>query len=169
MAAVLGQPLVILPHLQKQAAYNATADFAPVGMISVASTLLVTHPSRPFRTVAELVAHARTQPGRLDYASAGNGSVTDLAMALFTSMAGVNITHVPNKGAPQGLADVFAAFIRSESETYVRAVRRSGLKADQASDVTAALFASASPVRGARYRQCAKTDRNRNAKPAETR
>ncbi len=104
-------PLVILPHLQRQAAYDAFRDFAPIGLISLGHSLLVTPPSRPYKTVGELITYARAQPGKLDYASAGNGSVIHLAMELFKSMAGVNITHVPYKGSPQGLTDVLGGHV----------------------------------------------------------
>ena len=58
-----------------------------------------------------LIVLAKTEPGKLDYASAGNGSVIHLAMELFKSMAGVNITHVPYKGAPQGFTDVLGGHV----------------------------------------------------------
>lgn len=104
-------PLVILPHLQKQALYHPFNDFTPAGLISIGHSLLVTHPSRPYQSVSELITFARAQPGKLDYASAGNGSVIHLAMELFKSMAGVNITHVPYKGSPQGLTDVLGGHV----------------------------------------------------------
>ena len=103
-------PLVILPHLQKQS-YHPFNDFTPAGLISVGHSLLVTHPSRAYKSVGELVAFAKAQPGKLDYASAGNGSVIHLAMELFKSLAGVNITHVPYKGSPQGLTDVLGGHV----------------------------------------------------------
>ncbi len=59
----------------------------------------------------KLIALAKAEPGKLDYASAGNGSVIHLAMELFKSMAGVNITHVPYKGAPQGFTDVLGGHV----------------------------------------------------------
>ena len=93
----------------KQPPYDATRDFAPVSLISIGYSLLVTYPSRPYKSVKKLIALAKAEPGKLDYASAGNGSVTHLAMELFKSMAGVNITHVPYKGAPQGFTRWAAA------------------------------------------------------------
>lgn len=100
--------LTILPHLRKSVPYDTLRDFAPIGLISIGPFLLITHPSVPARTVKELVALAKTQPGRLNYASAGNGTANHLAMELFKSMAGVDITHVPYKGAPQAVTDVLA-------------------------------------------------------------
>ena len=99
--------LTILPHLRK-VPYDTLRDFAPVGLISIGPFVLIIHPSVPARTVQELIALARAQPGRLNYASAGNGVANHLAMELFKQMAGVDITHVPYKGAPQAVTDVLA-------------------------------------------------------------
>lgn len=101
-------PLTILPHLQKKISYDPLTDFVPIGLISVGPFLLITHPSVPAKTLKELVAAAKAQPGRFNYASAGNGAANHLAMELFKSMAGVDITHVPYKGAPQAVTDVLA-------------------------------------------------------------
>jgi len=101
-------PLAILPHLQKKASYDPIRDFTPIGLISSGPFLLIAHPSLPAKGIGELLALARAQPGKLDYASAGNGAANHLAMELFKSMAGVNLSHVPYKGAPQAVADVLA-------------------------------------------------------------
>ncbi|HEY9447203.1 MAG TPA: tripartite tricarboxylate transporter substrate binding protein [Burkholderiales bacterium] len=101
-------PLTILPHLQKKIAYDPLRDFVPIGLISVGPFLLITHPSVPAKSVKELIALAKAEPGKLNYASAGNGAANHLAMELFKTMAGVDITHVPYKGAPQAVTDVLA-------------------------------------------------------------
>jgi tripartite-type tricarboxylate transporter receptor subunit TctC len=98
--------LVILPYLQKQVAYDTLRDFAPVSLVSIGPFLLIAHPSLPVKTVKELLALAKAEPGKLNYASAGNGAANHLAMELFRSMAGINITHVPYKGAPQAVTDL---------------------------------------------------------------
>jgi tripartite-type tricarboxylate transporter receptor subunit TctC len=103
--------LTILPHLQKQVAYDTLRDFAPISLVSIGPFLLITHPSVPARTVKELIALARAEPGKLNYASAGNGAANHLAMELFKSMAGVNITHVPYKGAPQAVTDLIGGSV----------------------------------------------------------
>jgi len=100
--------LTILPHLQKQLAYEPLKDFVPIGLIASNPFLLIIHPSVPAKTLKELIALAKAQPGTLNYASAGNGAANHLAMELFKSMARVNITHVPYKGAPQAVSDVLA-------------------------------------------------------------
>jgi tripartite-type tricarboxylate transporter receptor subunit TctC len=101
-------PLTIIPHLQTKIAYDPLKDFVPIGMIASNPFLLIAHPSVPARSLKELIALAKAQPGKLNYASAGNGAANHLAMELFKSMAGVNITHVPYKGAPQAVTDVLA-------------------------------------------------------------
>jgi tripartite-type tricarboxylate transporter receptor subunit TctC len=99
--------LTILPHLRK-VPYDTLKDFAPVGLISVGPFVLITHPALPVQSVKDLIALARAQPGKLNCASAGNGVANHLALELFKQMAGVNITHVPYKGAPQAVTDVLA-------------------------------------------------------------
>ncbi len=103
--------LTILPHLQEHVAYDTLRDFAPISLVSIGPFLLITHPSVPARTVRELIALARAEPGKLNYASAGNGAANHLAMELFKSMAGVDITHVPYKGAPQAVTDLIGGSV----------------------------------------------------------
>ncbi len=104
-------PITILPHLQKEIAYAPLRDFAPVTLVASGPYLLITHPSVPAKTVKELLALAKAEPGKLNYASAGNGTGNHLAMEVFKSMAGVNITHVPYKGAPQAIIDLMSGSI----------------------------------------------------------
>ena len=103
--------LTILPHLQKQVGYDTLRDFAPISLVSIGPFLLITHPSLPVKTVKELLALAKSEPGKLNYASAGNGAANHLAMELFKSMAGINITHVPYKGAPQAITDLIGGSV----------------------------------------------------------
>ena len=100
--------LTILPHMRKGIPYDTIRDFAPVSLISIGPFVLMTHPSVPAKTVRELIALAKSQPGKLNYASAGNGVANHLAGELFKQMAGVDIVHVPYKGAPQAVTDVLA-------------------------------------------------------------
>ena len=103
--------LTILPHLQKHVNYDTLRDFLPVSLVSVGPFLLITHPSVPVKTVKELLALAKAEPGKLNYASAGNGAANHLAMELFKSMAGVNLTHIPYKGAPQAVTDLIGGSV----------------------------------------------------------
>ena len=106
-----GPSFTILPHMQKQVAFDTIRDFAPISLICIGPFLLVSHPSVPVRSVMELVALARAQPGRLNYSSAGGGTSNHLAMELLKSMAGIDITHVPYKVASQAVTDLLGGSV----------------------------------------------------------
>lgn len=103
-------PVVILPYLQK-VPYDGMRDFAPVSLISAGPYVIITHTGAPFKSIKELIAYAKAQPGKLNYASAGSGAPNHMATELFKHMAGIMITHVPYKGAPQGVTDVLGGHI----------------------------------------------------------
>lgn len=122
-------PLTILPHLRAKIGYDPQKDFVPIGLISVGPFLLITHPSVPARSVKELIALARAEPDKLNYASAGSGAANHLAMELFKSMAGVRITHVPYKGAPQAVSDVLAGHMNMMFNSIAPVIQH--IKADR--------------------------------------
>ena len=103
---------VISPHLYKQVPYDPLKDFTPVMKLAEGPYVLVVHPSLPVKSVAELVALAKAQPGTIDYASSGNGSAQHLVGALFTTMAGVKLNHVPYKGSNQAMNDVIGGQVK---------------------------------------------------------
>ncbi len=88
--------------------YSARTDFAPITPVANAYLMLVVHPSVPVRSVRELVALARAQPGKLNFGSAGAGTTPHLSGEMFKYLAGVQITHVPYKGSPQSTIDLMA-------------------------------------------------------------
>jgi len=92
--------------------YDTARDFAPVSLMAGAPNVLVVHPSVPAKSVEELIALARAQPGRLNYASAGAGSNAHLAAALFAAMAGIELAHVPYRGTGPGLNDLAAGQVQ---------------------------------------------------------
>ena len=92
--------------------YDPERDFSPITMVSTEPLLLVVHPSLPVKSVRELISLAKARPGELNYASNGMGSVTHLAAALFTTMAGVNIVHIPYKGSGPALNDLIAGQVQ---------------------------------------------------------
>jgi tripartite-type tricarboxylate transporter receptor subunit TctC len=92
--------------------FNFLRDIAPVGGIGALSNVLVVHPSVPAKTVPEFVAHAKANPGKLNMASAGIGSVTHLAGELFKMMAGVGMVHVPYRGAGPALTDLLGGQVQ---------------------------------------------------------
>jgi len=87
------------PSLYKKLPYDALKDFAAVSQVTDTPFMFVAHPSLPVKSVKEFIAFARTRPGQLDYASSGSGSGSHLFTAMFASMSGVKLTHVPYRGA----------------------------------------------------------------------
>jgi tripartite-type tricarboxylate transporter receptor subunit TctC len=108
----------INPHIFDKLAYDPERDFMPVTLLVTVPNLLVVHPSVPARTVQELVAYARKNPGKLSYASPGNGTSGHLAAELFKARAGVDIVHVPYKGAAPALLDVMAGQVQLLFDTF---------------------------------------------------
>ena len=88
--------------------YDPVRDFAPIALVLEAEGLLVLHPSVPANNVAELIAYARANAGKLTFASAGMGTASHLAGELFKSMAKVDMTHVPYKGNVPAITDLLA-------------------------------------------------------------
>jgi tripartite-type tricarboxylate transporter receptor subunit TctC len=99
------------PYVMKKVPYDLDRDFAPISLTVVVPNVLVTHPSLAARNVQELIALAKSRPGQLQYASAGTGSAPHLMMALFSSMAGISLGHVPYKGAGPALVDVIGGHV----------------------------------------------------------
>ena len=89
----------INPALYPKIPYNSETDFAPVSLMAQYPFILTTHPSVPAKSVREFIALAKKRPGELSYASSGNGSGPHLGFELFKSMAGINVVHIPYKGA----------------------------------------------------------------------
>jgi tripartite-type tricarboxylate transporter receptor subunit TctC len=96
----------INPNLHANLGYDPVRDFAPVSLLAQAPLVLVVHPSLPAQSVQQLVALAKAQPGKLNYASNGNGSSSQLAAVMFAAMTGIDIVHVPYKGLAPALADL---------------------------------------------------------------
>ena len=97
-------PLAISPSLSDSTPYNPLKDFAPISQVAAAPYVLLVHPSVPAKSVKELVALARSRPGKMNFASGGNGTGLHMAGELFKFTAGVKIVHVPYKGAGPGTA-----------------------------------------------------------------
>jgi len=103
--------LIINPLIGK-VPYDTARDFAPVTLMARAPNALVAHPSLPASSVKELIALARSQPGRINYGSGGNGSTPHLAGALFAAMAGIALTHVPYKGTAPATTDLIGGQVQ---------------------------------------------------------
>jgi tripartite-type tricarboxylate transporter receptor subunit TctC len=94
--------------LYAKLAYDPVKDFAPVALVAIQPNILVVNPGVPANSVKELIALAKAKPGQLNYASSGSGAAAHLAGELFKAMAGVEMLHVPYKGAQPALTDVIA-------------------------------------------------------------
>jgi tripartite-type tricarboxylate transporter receptor subunit TctC len=104
-----GTPHVISAHLYKKMPYDALKDFTPISLIASGPYALVVNPNKvPVSSVRELIALAKSQPGKIDFASSGNGSAQHLVSALFNSMAGIELNHVPYKGSGPAMQDLVA-------------------------------------------------------------
>jgi tripartite-type tricarboxylate transporter receptor subunit TctC len=88
--------------------YDPVRDFAPVSLVSTAPNVLIVHPTLPAKNVKELIALARLRPGELSFGSGGNGSTAHLSGELFRTLAGLNLVHVPFRGAPAAVLGVIS-------------------------------------------------------------
>lgn len=104
--------LTIQPHLHKRLPFDPLNDFAPIGLVSTSPMLLLSSPSLPVKSVRELIALARKDPDKLNYASFGVGNLNHLAMEQLKSMAGVKLTHVAHKGSPPALAALLSGYVQ---------------------------------------------------------
>lgn len=111
--------LTINPHIYSKLRYDTFRDFAPITMASNSPYLLVVHPKIPAASIKELVAYAKANPGKMNYSSSGNGSSTHLAGVLFNNMAGVEIVHIPYKGAAPAIVDLLAGNIQMRFSSVV--------------------------------------------------
>ena len=102
----------INPGLYPNLPYDSRKDFAPVTMVASAPLLVVLHPSVPLSSTKELIAFAKSQPGKVNFASAGSGNATHLAGELFKTMASVDLTHVPYKGATPAETDLIGGQVQ---------------------------------------------------------
>jgi len=105
--AITGNTLLVGAHLYKNVPYDALKDFTHITMMASGPYVLVVNPQKvPVNSVRELIASAKAKPGAIDYASSGNGSSQHLVGALFNSMAGVHLNHVPYKGSGPAMQDL---------------------------------------------------------------
>ena len=104
--------LSVNPSLYRNLRFDPVRDFAPVSMAAAMANILIVHPSLEAKTVRELIQLAKAKPGQLLYASAGSGSASHLATEMFKSMAGVDIAHVPYKGAAPAVVDLLGGHVQ---------------------------------------------------------
>lgn len=104
-------PLAISPFTYSKLGYDTLRDFVGIAQIALTPEMGAVHPSVPARTLKELVALARSQPGKLNFASSGNGGMPHLALELFKSLAKIDVQHVPYKGAGPAAVDLIGGHV----------------------------------------------------------
>ncbi|HJU23985.1 MAG TPA: tripartite tricarboxylate transporter substrate binding protein [Casimicrobiaceae bacterium] len=102
----------INPSLYKKMPYDHVKDFAPVILVAGVPNVLVVNPSLPVHSVQELIAYGKANPGKLDFASSGNGTSIHLSGELFKTMTGIEMTHVPYKGSAPALTDLMGGQVQ---------------------------------------------------------
>jgi tripartite-type tricarboxylate transporter receptor subunit TctC len=119
-----GAALTVNPQLMNSP-YDPIKDLAPVAMVSRARMLFVCSPSVPVKTMQEFIAYAKANPGKLNFGSAGNGTITQLSWEMVKIATGIDIVHVPYKGSGPAINDLLAGHIQAFSESvllpYIRA------------------------------------------------
>ena len=103
--------LAINPTLYPNAGYDPRRDFAPVGLIATSALVVLVHPGVAAKSIGELIALAKREPGKLNYASAGSGSGIHLGSELLAQMAGIKLTHIPYKGSSPALTDLLGGHV----------------------------------------------------------
>ena len=110
------------PSLYRKLAYDPLKDFTAITLLAQVANILVVHPSLPVGSVRELISFAKQRPGQLNYSSAGNGSAPHLTAEMFKMGTGINIVHVPYKGAAPAMADLLAGHVALTFATAPSAV-----------------------------------------------
>jgi len=128
----------------KSLPYRTLEDFTPIAFLSAQPAVLVAHPSLPVKSVRDFIALAKKRPGQINYASSGNGSSPHLAMALFTTSAGISLVHVPFRGGPPAFTSLLAGETQASIATLPNALPHINSGRVRALGVT-----TAKPVAGA--------------------
>jgi tripartite-type tricarboxylate transporter receptor subunit TctC len=105
-------PLTVNQTLYSKLSFDPTVDFAPIAQFATAPIVLIVHPDVPARNVQELIALAKREPGKINFASAGNGTTNHLSGELFKSMAKIDIVHVPYRGAGPAMNDLIGGHVQ---------------------------------------------------------
>ena len=109
--------LILAPMLQKDAGYDPITSFVPIVAVGSGSLILVVHPSVPAKSVQELVAYAKANPGKLNFSSGGIGVLPHLTGEMFKAAAGIDIVHVPYRGGAPSIQDVVAGNVQMTFES----------------------------------------------------
>lgn len=105
-------PAAIHPYLYRTLPFDPDKDFAHVSWVARVANVMAVHPSVPVKSVAELIAYAKANPGKINYATPGNGSTGHLSTELFKSMTGTDLVHIPYRGSGPAIADLTAGQVQ---------------------------------------------------------
>jgi tripartite-type tricarboxylate transporter receptor subunit TctC len=114
--------IVMLPAVASKLSFDPLKDFVAIARVADVPLLLVTHPALPVKSTRDLIELARKRPGDINYGSAGNGSTSHLSMALFNSVTGTNMVHVPYKGSVQATTDLVGGMLQAGTNTMPAAL-----------------------------------------------
>ena len=112
----------INPHLYRDLRFDPLKDLAPVSRLTEIAAVLVVHPKLPVQSVPELIQYARAHPGKVNFASAGNGTTSHLAGEMFRSAAGIDIVHIPYRGGAAAIADLVSGQVQMMIEVMPNAL-----------------------------------------------
>jgi tripartite-type tricarboxylate transporter receptor subunit TctC len=115
--------MVINPAVYTKLPYNTLRDFAPVARTAQQPLLLIVNPAVPVKTLAEFIAHAKANPGKINFGSAGNGGISHLVPEMLKQAAGISITHVPYKGSAPAFVDLMAGQVQFMAESVPQAAQ----------------------------------------------
>lgn len=141
-------PLATNPHLYSKLSYDSSRDFAPIGLHSWLPYVLVVNSNARINTFAELVERAKAEPGKLSYASIGNGTTSHLLMTMLMESTGTKISHIPYKGSAQAQTDLIGGHVDMTFDTMVSVmphVKAGTLKALAVSTLSRSKFAPEIP------------------------
>ena len=110
---VVAFPFALLNSLHAHAKIDVTRDFAALAWVGSTPNLLVVNPNSPYKSVRDLLAAAKAEPGKIPYASTGNGTSNHLSMELFKVMSGTNLTHIPYKGSAPAVTDLIGGQVQA--------------------------------------------------------
>jgi tripartite-type tricarboxylate transporter receptor subunit TctC len=113
-------PLTIAPTVRAQLPYDTLRDLAPITLVARSASCMCVHPSMPVKGIRDFVALAKAQPGRINYATPGVGTVGHLAVEYFSTSTGIKMNHVPYKGAAQYATDLMAGHIEMAQLQFVQ-------------------------------------------------
>ena len=116
-------PVVVSPLINRNAGYDTLKNFVPVAIVSKSPLLLVVHPSVPAKTVKELVAYAKANPGKVHYPSPGFGTQPHLVGEMFKSMTGLDIVHVPYRGSAPAITDLLAGQMQTYFDNFANVLQ----------------------------------------------